>query len=42
MLSQGDAGPNAHSVSVDPATHVVYMPLTDVGGRPVLRELVPA
>src|SRR5437899_763710 len=31
MLSQGDAGPNAHSVSVDPATHVVYMPLTDVG-----------
>lgn len=38
----GNAGPNAHSVSADPATHVVYLPLNDVGGHPVLRELVPA
>jgi len=38
----GNAGPNAHSVSVDPGTHVVYLPLTDVSGHPVLRELVPA
>src|SRR5438105_10694556 len=40
-VAQGIAGPNAHSVAVDPATHIVYLPLTDVGGHPVLRELVP-
>jgi DNA-binding beta-propeller fold protein YncE len=41
-IGMGNAGPNAHSVSVDPGTHAVYLPLTDVGGHPVLRELVPA
>jgi DNA-binding beta-propeller fold protein YncE len=30
---------HAHSVAVDPATHLVYLPLEDVGGRPVLRIL---
>lgn len=40
-LGAGNAGPNAHSVSVDPETHVAYLPLTDVGGHPVLRELAP-
>jgi DNA-binding beta-propeller fold protein YncE len=40
-LGQGSGGPNAHSVSVDSGTHVVYLPLTSVGGRPVLRELTP-
>ena len=40
-LGSGNAGPNAHSVAADPGTHVVYLPLTDVGGHPVLRELVP-
>jgi DNA-binding beta-propeller fold protein YncE len=34
--------PKAHSVAVDPATHRVYLPLADVGGRPVLRVLVPS
>jgi DNA-binding beta-propeller fold protein YncE len=33
--------PHAHTVSVDPRTHRVYLPLQDVGGRPVLRVLVP-
>jgi DNA-binding beta-propeller fold protein YncE len=33
--------PEAHSVSVDPATHRVYLPLENVGGRPVLRILSP-
>ncbi len=28
---------DAHSVSVDPTTHLVYLPLPDVDGRPVLR-----
>jgi DNA-binding beta-propeller fold protein YncE len=38
----GYAGPNAHSVAVDPDSHLVYLPLTDVDGHPVLRELAPA
>lgn len=33
--------PHAHSVSVDPATHLVYLPLQDVGGSPVLRIMKP-
>jgi DNA-binding beta-propeller fold protein YncE len=31
--------PHAHSVAVDPATHLVYVPLEDLGGRPILRIL---
>lgn len=31
--------PHSHTVAVDPATHHVYLPLQDVGGRPVLRVL---
>ena len=31
--------PHAHSVSVDPATHRVYLPLQDVAGKPTLRIL---
>jgi hypothetical protein len=33
--------PNAHTVSVDPGTHEVYLPLKNVGGRPVLRIMKP-
>ena len=33
--------PHAHTVSVDPRTHRVYVPLENVGGRPVLRILIP-
>jgi len=31
--------PHAHSVAVDPTSHLVYVPLENVGGRPVLRIL---
>jgi DNA-binding beta-propeller fold protein YncE len=31
--------PHAHTVSVDASTHLVYLPLQDVEGRPVLRIL---
>jgi DNA-binding beta-propeller fold protein YncE len=31
--------PHAHSVSVDPASHRVYVPLQDVNGKPTLRIL---
>jgi len=34
--------PHAHSVAVDPATHLVYLPLEDMGGTPVLRIMAPA
>jgi DNA-binding beta-propeller fold protein YncE len=40
-LWQDEIGPDAHSVAVDPDTHIVYLPLTDVDGHPVLRELQP-
>jgi DNA-binding beta-propeller fold protein YncE len=34
--------PHAHTVSVDPATHLVYFPLQNVNGRPVLRIMEPS
>ena len=33
--------PHAHTVSVDPKTHLVYFPLENVGGKPVLRIMKP-
>jgi DNA-binding beta-propeller fold protein YncE len=38
LAHEGDvAMPHAHTVAVDPRTHLVYFPLQDMGGRPVLR-----
>ena len=36
-LEQGFFAPDAHVVGVDPVTHLLYFPLPDIGGRPVLR-----
>ena len=33
--------PRAHTVSVNPRTHLVYLPLENVNGRPVLRIFEP-
>lgn len=33
--------PNAHTVSVDPRTHRVYLPLENIGGHPLLRIYEP-
>jgi DNA-binding beta-propeller fold protein YncE len=33
--------PHSHTVAVDPRTHLVYLPLENVGGRPVLRVFGP-
>ena len=41
QLAQFDM-PHAHTVAVDPETHLVYFPLEDIGGRPVLRIMRPA
>lgn len=35
-------GEKAHSVEVDPKTHLVYFPLSKAGGGPVLRIMKPA
>jgi DNA-binding beta-propeller fold protein YncE len=34
--------PHAHTVSVDPKTHLVYFPLESLDGHPVLRIMEPA
>jgi YVTN family beta-propeller protein len=38
-FGKGYVGPNAHAVAVDPRSHAVYLPLKDVDGHPVLREM---
>jgi DNA-binding beta-propeller fold protein YncE len=34
--------PHAHTVCVDPETHLVYFPLQDIEGHPVLRIMEPS
>jgi DNA-binding beta-propeller fold protein YncE len=34
--------PHAHTVAVDPKTHLVYFPLENVGGHPLLRIMRPS
>ncbi len=41
LLGQFDM-PHAHTVAVDPSTHLVYFPLENVGGRPLMRIMRPA
>ena len=41
-LGQAFLAPHAHTVAVDPATHLVYLPLeSGQGGRPELRIMAP-
>lgn len=41
LLAQASLDPSAHTVAVDPETHLVYFPLEDVDGGPVLRIMRP-
>jgi len=41
-LGQGLVAPEAHSVAVDPITHLVYFPIQDLGGRAALRIMRPS
>jgi DNA-binding beta-propeller fold protein YncE len=43
LAKRGQAllAPTAHSVAVDPSTHLVYFPLESIGGHPVLRIMAP-
>jgi DNA-binding beta-propeller fold protein YncE len=41
VMARGPAGPDAHSVVADPDTHRVYLPLSGIEGRSVLRVLAP-
>jgi hypothetical protein len=34
--------PHAHTVCVDPETHLVYFPLQNIDGHPVLRIMAPS
>jgi DNA-binding beta-propeller fold protein YncE len=40
-LGEDGLADHAHSVAVDPKTHLVYFPLESVGGKPVLRIMRP-
>jgi YVTN family beta-propeller protein len=40
-IAQAFLAPAAHTVAVDPTARLVYFPLEDVGGRPVLRMMEP-
>jgi DNA-binding beta-propeller fold protein YncE len=43
LVSEGEFFmPHAHTVCVDPDTHLVYFPLQDVEGHPILRIMEPA
>jgi DNA-binding beta-propeller fold protein YncE len=42
ILLGGIDMPRAHTVSVDPDTHLVYFPLENVAGHPILRIMKPA
>jgi YVTN family beta-propeller protein len=43
LVSEGEIFmPHAHTVCVDPDTHLVYFPLQDIGGHSVLRIMEPA
>lgn len=41
LLGQGDVGDNAHTVSVDPETGLVYLPIRNLGGHPALKIMAP-
>ncbi len=41
-IGEGFFAANAHTVAVDQRTHRVYFPLQNVGGKPVLRIVVPS
>jgi DNA-binding beta-propeller fold protein YncE len=43
LVEKGELSmPHAHTVCVDPNTHLVYFPLQDVDGHPVLRIMEPS
>jgi hypothetical protein len=42
LVLQGEmVMPHAHTVCVDPSTHLVYFPLENLAGHPVLRIMEP-
>jgi len=43
LVSEGTLSiPHAHTVCVDPKTHLVYFPLENIDGRPLLRIMAPS
>jgi YVTN family beta-propeller protein len=39
LLAQRDVGPNAHSIAVDQDTGHAFIPIANLGGQPILREV---
>jgi len=43
LIKMGDLSmPHAHTVCVDPKTHLVYFPLENIAGHPILRIMEPS
>jgi len=43
LVAEGEmVMPHAHTVCVDPGTHLVYLPLENLDGRPILRIMEPS
>ncbi|HWE64377.1 MAG TPA: YncE family protein [Chloroflexota bacterium] len=40
-VAEGFVATEAHTIAVDPRTHHLYLPLEDIGGKPVLRVALP-
>lgn len=40
-MAEGFVATGAHTIAVDPRTHRLYLPLEDVGGKPILRVAMP-
>jgi DNA-binding beta-propeller fold protein YncE len=40
-VAEGFVATEAHTIDIDPRTHRLYLPLQDVGGKPVLRVALP-
>ncbi|WER47306.1 YncE family protein [Cupriavidus sp. WKF15] len=40
-VGEGFVGSNAHSLTIDPASHEIYLPLKDVDHHPVMRVMRP-
>ena len=40
-LGEAKLAEHAHTVAVDPTTHLVYFPLENIDGKPILRVMRP-
>lgn len=41
-VAESFVGPDAHVVAIDPSTHQIYFPLMNLGGRTILKIMIPS